>query len=112
LAETIIDANEAAMAARVATGFQFQPGSVEDLYHAIDRALIGFNRPSFWRRLQTQAMKADFSWTRSAGRYAELYSSLLDGCPPRAELFENRAAVVVKQIEKFPAPDSRNPTSQ
>lgn len=103
LAETIIDANEAAMAARVATGFQFQPGSVEDLYHAIDRALIGFNRPSFWRRLQTQAMKADFSWTRSAGRYAELYSSLLDGCPPRAELSENRAAVVVKQIERFPA---------
>ncbi len=103
LAETIIDANEAAMAARVATGFQFQPGSVEDLYHAIDRALIGFNRPSFWRRLQTQAMKADFSWTRSAGRYAELYSSLLDGRPPRAELFENRAAVVVNQIENFPA---------
>jgi hypothetical protein len=63
--------------------------------------LIGFNRPSFWRRLQTQAMKADFSWTRSAGRYAELYSCLLDGCPPRAELVENRAAVVVKQIGHF-----------
>jgi starch synthase len=77
LAETIIDANEAAMAARVATGFQFQPGSVEDLYHAIDRALTGFDRQSFWRRLQTQAMKADFSWTRSAGQYADLYGSLL-----------------------------------
>ncbi|WP_075292872.1 glycogen synthase GlgA [Pararhizobium arenae] len=76
LAETIIDANEAAMAARVATGFQFQPGSVEDLYHAIDRALTGFQQPLFWRRLQTQAMKADFSWTRSAAQYAELFSGL------------------------------------
>jgi starch synthase len=55
LAETIIVANEAAMAARVATCFQFQPGSVEEFYHAIDRALIGF-QPLFWRRSQTQAM--------------------------------------------------------
>ncbi|CAN7702468.1 glycogen synthase GlgA [Rhizobium sp. LjRoot98] len=76
LAETIIDANDAAMTARVATGFQFQSGSVEDLYHAIDRALTGFRRAPFWRRLQTQAMKADFSWTRSAGRYADLYTAL------------------------------------
>jgi len=77
LAETIIDANEAAMAARVATGFQFQPGSCDDLYHAIDRALIAFARPTFWRRLQTQAMKADFSWSRSAAQYAQLYNELL-----------------------------------
>ncbi len=77
LAETIIDANEAAMEARVATGFQFQPGSIEDLYHALDRALAAFDRPVFWRRLQSQAMKADFGWGRSAGRYAELYRELV-----------------------------------
>lgn len=79
LAETIIDANEAAMAARVATGFQFQSGSVEDFYHAIDRALIAFEQPSFWKRLQNQAMKADFSWQRSAEHYARLYQELLQG---------------------------------
>ncbi|KQV44588.1 MULTISPECIES: glycogen synthase GlgA [unclassified Rhizobium] len=77
LAETIIDANEAAMDAKVATGFQFQPGSVEDFYHAVDRALTAFGHPSFWRQLQVQAMKANFSWQRSARRYAALYRSLL-----------------------------------
>ncbi len=77
LAETVIDANEAAMAARVATGFQFSAGSVEDLYHAVDRALVAYERPSFWRRLQGQAMKADVSWRRSAGKYADLYAQLI-----------------------------------
>lgn len=74
LAETIIDANEAAMSAQVATGFQFNPGSVEDLYHAIDRALIAYEQPDFWRKLQSQAMKADFSWKRSARQYAKVYA--------------------------------------
>lgn len=84
LAETIIDANEAAMAARVATGFQFHPGSVEDFYNAIDRALIGFERPAFWRRLQSQAMKADFSWSRSAAQYAAIYAKILRPLPGAA----------------------------
>ncbi|WP_244484161.1 glycogen synthase GlgA [Rhizobium sp. Leaf453] len=77
LAETIIDANEAAMEAKVATGFQFQPGSVEDFYHAIDRALSAFEHQPFWRQLQAQAMKANFSWNRSARQYSTLYRSLI-----------------------------------
>ncbi|WEZ82107.1 hypothetical protein P6U16_12940 [Rhizobium sp. 32-5/1] len=92
MAETIIDANEAAMAARVATGFQFQPGSVEGFYHAIDRALTGFERPSFCRRLQNQAMKADFSWHRSAARYADLYSELHRDVASDARLYRGSVA--------------------
>ncbi len=76
LAETVIDANEAAMAAGAATGFHFQPGSVDDLYHALERALAAFERPDIWRRLQTQAMRSDFGWSRSAGLYAGLYHQL------------------------------------
>ena len=76
LAETVIDANEAAATAGVATGFQFQPGSIVDLYHAIDRALTAYDNPGIWRRLQTQAMRTDFGWTRSAERYARLYRQL------------------------------------
>ena len=39
LADTVIDANEAATAAGVATGFQFYPPSVESLTYALSRAL-------------------------------------------------------------------------
>ncbi|WP_413989833.1 glycogen synthase GlgA [Labrys okinawensis] len=81
LAETIIDANEAAMAAGVATGFQFNPGSAEDLYHAVDRALRSYEQPDFWRKLQSHAMKADFSWKRSARQYAKIYSRVLRSGP-------------------------------
>ena len=42
LADTVIDANEAALPAGVATGVQFAPPSVDALSHALDRALRAF----------------------------------------------------------------------
>lgn len=77
LADTVIDANEAALSARVATGFQFAPVDVEALRHALRRAFTVFAEPKVWARLQNQGMKCDVSWERSAERYAHLYSSLL-----------------------------------
>ena len=44
LADTVIDANEAAIAAGVATGMQFSPLSVEALSYALDRALAALPR--------------------------------------------------------------------
>lgn len=78
LAETVIDANDAAMGAGVATGFQFHPVTTEGLRHAIRRAIEVFQYPDQWQRLQHQGMTARFSWDRSAGLYARLYGDLLD----------------------------------
>ncbi|MCY0148369.1 glycogen synthase GlgA [Hoeflea sp. G2-23] len=77
LADTVIDANEAASAARVATGFQFSPVTPDALREAIRRAIRAFGQPKVWARLQNQGMKADVSWGRSATRYATLYRELL-----------------------------------
>ncbi|MDB5526744.1 MAG: glgA [Rhizobium sp.] len=76
LAETVIDANDAAMNAQVATGFQFHPVTTEGLCHAIRRAMDTYNNPKQWQQVQTQGMKARFSWERSAGQYASLFRSL------------------------------------
>jgi len=76
LAETIIDANDAGMGAGVATGFQFKAGSIEDLYHVVERAVHIYERHALWQNLQIQGMKTDFSWGRSAQQYAALYSEL------------------------------------
>jgi len=76
LAETIIDANDAGIGAGVATGFQFKAGSVDDLYHALARAVSMHQRPALWQNLQIQGMKTDFSWQRSAQQYAALYAEL------------------------------------
>jgi starch synthase len=76
LADTVIDANEAAMAAGVATGFQHAPESTDALIHAVRRAAMLQRQTPRWQALQRNAMASDVSWARSAARYAEIYSSL------------------------------------
>lgn len=77
LADTVIDANEAALSARVATGFQFTPINAEGLRQALRRVFKAWHEPKVWARIQNQGMKSDVSWENSAARYAALYSSLL-----------------------------------
>lgn len=77
LADTVIDANEAAVAAGVATGFQYAPDDGGALVHGIRRAVEAYATPGVWATLQKQGMKADVSWQRSAAKYVELYKKLL-----------------------------------
>src|SRR5690606_22374230 len=77
LADTIIDANEAALATGVATGFQFAPENGEAFLHAIRRAITAYAERPTWAAIQRQGMKSDLSWERSAGKYVRLYRSLL-----------------------------------
>ncbi len=77
LADTVIDANEAAVEANAATGFQFAPNSGEALLHAVHRMVELHQNPVIWASIQRQGMKADLSWDRSAEKYAGLYRSLL-----------------------------------
>jgi starch synthase len=76
LADTVIDANHAALAAKVATGIQFSPVTASGLLHAVRRALHLYTDQKVWTQLQKQGMKSDVSWEKSAERYAALYSSL------------------------------------
>src|SRR4029079_13091179 len=73
LADTIVDANEAAVAAGAATGFQFAPVDADGLAGGLRRAMALYRDRKAWRALQKRGMKTDVSWTRSAARYAALY---------------------------------------
>ncbi|TIW19442.1 MAG: glycogen synthase GlgA [Mesorhizobium sp.] len=77
LADTIIDANEAALSAGVATGFQFAPNNGGALLHAIRQLVETHANPKAWASIQRQGMKADVSWDKSAEKYVELYRLLL-----------------------------------
>jgi starch synthase len=77
LADTVIDANEAAMAAGVATGIQFYPLAVEALSHAFDRAFALHREPATMRRISLNGMRSDVSWRGPAKRYAALYRSIV-----------------------------------
>jgi starch synthase len=77
LADTVIDANLAALNANAATGIQFTPVDVLPLAGAIRRAAHLMRDKATWTAIQRQGMNSDVSWDRSAARYAELYGSLL-----------------------------------
>lgn len=77
LADTVIDANEAALGQRVATGIQFGPLTPETLLEAVLRAKTLHQNHEAWRAMQRAGMKSDFSWDRSAARYAALFRHLV-----------------------------------
>jgi starch synthase len=77
LADTVIDANHAALAMGVATGLQFVPVAARALGFALERALTLFaHDPVGWRVMQQAAMRQPVGWRVSAERYAALYRRL------------------------------------
>lgn len=76
LADTVIDANAAALAAGVATGFQFAPVSRGALDLALARAATLWRDQPAWQRVQLNGMGTDVSWAGPARAYAALFRRL------------------------------------
>jgi starch synthase len=62
---------------RSGTGFLFESYEPSAFLKAIDRALTVFPRKIEWTTLMKNAMDRDYSWSRSAREYVELYRRLL-----------------------------------
>ncbi len=77
LADTVIDVEEADIAASAMTGFKFGPVMVENLAGALRRANMAFHDKQAWRRLQDNGMSTDVSWRNRASRYAALYREVV-----------------------------------
>jgi len=54
-------------------GFSFYDYSGYALFKSVERAVNVFKQKNIWRKIQTNGMKLDFSWARSAEKYIELY---------------------------------------
>ncbi|HZU62098.1 MAG TPA: glycogen synthase GlgA [Novosphingobium sp.] len=76
LADTVVDANLAALKAKVATGIQFDRVDYSGLAGAIARAIHLYRQADAWRSLQKNGLRADFSWASSGGAYASLYREI------------------------------------
>lgn len=64
--------------ADLGTGFSFQWEQVEAIYNTTMWALETFwNRKDAWVRMQRRAMETDFSWTKSARQYVDMYQRAL-----------------------------------
>lgn len=76
LADTVIDANEAALTDGVATGVQFSPVEVAPLADAITRTIALYRQPDVWRRLRKRAISREVGWGPAAARYFSLYEQV------------------------------------
>ena len=79
LADTVITANPAALAAKAATGIQFSPITADAFANALTRTCDLFKDNATWTMLQRNGMKQPVGWETSAAAYAALYRSALKG---------------------------------
>jgi starch synthase len=77
LADTIIDANDAALSMGVATGLQFGSVDPATLWDVIHRTAALYADKPVWNAMQRAGMGCDVSWNRSALTYANLYRSIV-----------------------------------
>jgi starch synthase len=73
LADTVVNATEATLADGTANGFSFRADTGQALGETLWRACQLYQQPDQWHQLVTTGMQQDWSWTRSAQQYAELY---------------------------------------
>ncbi len=74
LADSVVDYDPAN---KIGTGFVFEKFDSRAFYGVMVRAIETYRYPEFWRNIQKRAMKADFSWTKSAYEYIELFKKAI-----------------------------------
>jgi starch synthase len=77
LADTVVDADAAALAEGRATGFAFDAATPGALEGALHRAVALYRDTAAWQPVMRSAMAQDFSWDDAARHYGALYRQLL-----------------------------------
>jgi len=79
LADTITDSTEETLAAATANGFTFRSYDAASLERALHRACDMYrNDKKTWRQLIRTGMRQDWSWTKSASQYIQLYEKTIE----------------------------------
>jgi starch synthase len=76
LADTVINASPAALAAGVATGIQFHPVTADALRGALTHLCDLYRDREVWTRMQANAMAQPVGWQSSAKAYARLFQDV------------------------------------
>ncbi len=72
LRDTVIDVSDE----EAGTGFTFEPPDSDALTEAVARAVDLYARKTSWRKIQQRAMDQDYTWTRAAKQYLNIYERL------------------------------------
>ena len=76
LKDTVVNATEEAIAAKAATGFVFYDYDLHALESTLRWAVTLYNeRRDDWNGIVSKGMNQDWSWSRSANAYSQLYAA-------------------------------------
>jgi starch synthase len=73
LADSVVDVTPETIQAGTATGFVFDDYSSTALATTVARALELYRKQDVWKKVMTNGMSQDWSWTKSAHHYVETY---------------------------------------
>lgn len=104
LADTVIDANQAALLDGVATGFQFRADDAADLQIALERAFALYADAEAWRAVQRHAMGRKVDWSVAAKTYAALYRRIADERKASSQPPAKAANRSVRRVKAAPQP--------
>jgi starch synthase len=85
------------------TGFVFVDKRVKSFNDTLKRALQTYPDRERWENLQRAGMRQDFSWSRSAQKYLELYKRLIEmvSAPASAgEAYPARSGLPARRIRE------------
>jgi starch synthase len=77
LADTVVDADAAGLAADLATGFVFDAATPKAFEQTVLRAADARRAPATWQRLMARAMAQRLEWAGPAREYLSLYAQAL-----------------------------------
>lgn len=83
LLDTVINLAPDCSNAGTATGLYIDVLTPQGIIRTIQRALELFSVPAQWNALMQNGMRQDFSWTRSAHQYEQVYADALTGITAR-----------------------------
>jgi starch synthase len=67
------------------TGYLFKEPTPDSFIGALKKAITDYHHETNWKMMQTNGMKLDFSWEKSAQKYLDLYMDLMFNPKIRSE---------------------------
>lgn len=77
LADTVFDQDDAKIPPSKRNGFCFANPTTASLQDTLERALTHYQNSTAWQKLLLQAMHYDYTWTKPAQQYIQLYASTI-----------------------------------
>ena len=78
LADSVQDSNEISLANQSATGFVMQKAEPKALLSTVERALSYYRNQEIWKKIQSNGMRQNLDWSKSAQAYMQMYQAMLN----------------------------------